>query len=64
MRDGRLQCVQAIIERQKRMPAEGDDDRLFLDRQHRRSAAAFGPVRRSATELRAFHLRTVFWLMP
>src|SRR3954470_8316579 len=37
MRDCRLECVQAVIERQKRMPAEANDDRLFLDRQHRRS---------------------------
>src|SRR3954465_7335280 len=37
MRDCRLGCVQAVIERQKRMPAEANDDRLFLDRQHRRS---------------------------
>src|SRR3954452_11817476 len=37
MRDCRLECVQAVIERQKRMPAEDNDDRLFLDRQHRRS---------------------------
>src|SRR3954466_2030855 len=37
MRDCRLECVQAIIERQKRMPAEANDDRPFLDRQHRRS---------------------------
>src|SRR5438045_1331236 len=37
MRDCRLECVQAVIEWQKRMPAEANDDRLFLDRQHRRS---------------------------
>src|SRR3954451_19122225 len=37
MRDCRLECVQAVIERQKRMPAKANDDRLFLDRQHRRS---------------------------
>jgi len=40
------------------MPAEANDDRLFLDRQHRQSRF-FGPVRRS-TELRAFRLRTIF----
>ena len=28
MRDGRLQCIEAIIERQERMPPEGDNDRL------------------------------------
>src|SRR4051812_42682927 len=37
MRNCRLGGVQAVIERQKRMPAEANDDRLFLDRQHRRS---------------------------
>src|SRR5271165_2450279 len=36
MRDGRLQGVKAIVERQQRMLSEGDDDRLVLERQHRR----------------------------
>src|SRR6266496_5038416 len=36
MRDRRLQGVEAIVERQQRVPAEGDDDRLLFDRQHRR----------------------------
>jgi hypothetical protein len=31
MRDGRLQGVQAIVERQQSMPSEGDNDGLFLD---------------------------------
>jgi hypothetical protein len=31
MRDGRLQGIEAIVERQQRMPPESDDDRLFLD---------------------------------
>ena len=35
MRDGRLQGIQTIDERQQCMPAECDDDRLFLDRQNR-----------------------------
>src|ERR1700730_12550164 len=35
MRDRRLQGIEAIVERQERMAAEGDDDRLLLDRQHR-----------------------------
>jgi hypothetical protein len=26
--------------------------------------ASFGPVGRSATDVRLFHLATVFWLMP
>src|ERR1700692_1945359 len=35
MRDRRLQGIETIIERQQRMAAEGDDDRLLPDRQHR-----------------------------
>jgi hypothetical protein len=31
MREGRLQCIEAIIERQQSMPPESDDDRLLLD---------------------------------
>ena len=31
MRDGRLQRIEAIIERQERMPPEGDNDRLVPD---------------------------------
>ena len=31
MRDGRLQGVQAIVERQQSMPSQGDNDGLFLD---------------------------------
>src|SRR5215207_9018973 len=37
VRDGRLKRIKAVIERQQRVPAEGDDDRLLLDGQHRRS---------------------------
>ena len=36
MRDGRLQGVQAVVQRQQRVPPEGDDDRLLFDRQDRR----------------------------
>src|SRR5665213_1238026 len=37
MRDRRLQRIEAIVQRQQRMPAKGDDDRLVLDGQDRRS---------------------------
>ena len=37
VRDGRLQGVEAVVERQQGMPSEGDDDGLFLDGQDRRS---------------------------
>src|SRR5579864_6102487 len=36
MRDRRLQGIKTIIERQERVPAESDDYRLLLKRQHRR----------------------------
>lgn len=36
MRDGWLQRIEAIVERQQRMPPESDDDRLLLDREHGR----------------------------
>ena len=36
VRDGGLKGVEAIVERQQRMPPEGDDDRLLLDREDRR----------------------------
>src|ERR1700741_2807523 len=35
MRDRRLQGIEAIVERQQRVAAESDDDRLVLDGQHR-----------------------------
>jgi hypothetical protein len=31
MREGGLECVEAIVERQQGMSAEGDDDRFVLD---------------------------------
>lgn len=34
--DQLLSWIQAVVQRQQRMPAEDDDDRLLLDRQHRR----------------------------
>ena len=58
-----LQGIEAVVERQQRVLAEGDDDGLVLERQNR-GLGSFGPVGRSATEVRRFHLATVFWLMP
>ena len=34
MRDGGLQGIQAVIQRQQGMPTEGDDDGLVLDGEH------------------------------
>jgi hypothetical protein len=34
MRNGRLQSIEAIVERQQSMPAKGNNDGLFLDRQN------------------------------
>ena len=63
MRDGGLQGIEAIVERQHSMPLEGTDDGLFLCRQDCRSGL-LGPVRRSETDFRAFHLAMVFGLTP
>jgi hypothetical protein len=63
MRDRRLQRIEAAIERQQRVPAKGENDRLFpIDSTV--EVGCLGPVGRSATELRFFHLATVFGLMP
>ena len=37
MRDGGLQGVKAVVERQQGMPSESDDNGLFLNGQGRRS---------------------------
>src|SRR5450432_3281892 len=37
VRDGGLQSVKAVVERQQGMPPEGHDDGLFLNRQDRRT---------------------------
>jgi hypothetical protein len=51
MRDRRLQGIEAIVERQQRVPPEGDDDCLILDRKDR-GFGSLGPAGRSATEPR------------
>ena len=35
MRDRRLKCIETNVERQERMPPEGNDGSLFLNRQNR-----------------------------
>ncbi|MDB5369795.1 MAG: hypothetical protein JWP20_1353 [Roseomonas sp.] len=35
VRDGRLQGVEAVIKRQQRVPPEGDDHSLILNRENR-----------------------------
>ena len=35
VRDRRLQGIKTVIKRQQRVFAEGNDDRLFLNAQHR-----------------------------
>ncbi len=37
MRNRRLQRIEAIVQRQQRVLAEGADDRLIFQRQHRRA---------------------------
>jgi hypothetical protein len=36
VRNGRLECIKAVVERQQCVAAEGHDDGLILDRQDRR----------------------------
>src|SRR4029077_20988567 len=55
VRNGRLQGIEAVVERQPRMLSEGDDDSLFLGRQDCR-ARAFGPMGTSLTKARLRHL--------
>jgi hypothetical protein len=59
MWDRRLQGVEAVIERQKRMPPEGT---MIASSSSERTVdfASRGPVGRSATDDRFFHLATVF----
>ena len=63
MRDGRLQSVQAIVERQQSMPPEGNDD-ASSSADRTVDPGSLGPVRRSETDFRDFHLATVFGLTP
>lgn len=37
MRNAGLQSIEAVVQRKQRVPAEGDDHRFLLDRQHGRS---------------------------
>ncbi len=63
MRDGGLQGVEAVVERQQGMPSERNNDGLFLNRQDCR-LGFLRPVGRSETEVRAFYFATVFVLTP
>jgi hypothetical protein len=60
--DGGLQGIQAVIERQQRMLAEGDDNSL-ISRDRTVERVCFGPVGWSAVVLRLRHLATVLGLM-
>jgi hypothetical protein len=60
VRDCRLERVEAIIKGQQGVLAEGDDDRLFVSIDSTVECGSFGPVGRSATEVRFFHFATVF----
>ena len=63
MWNGRLQSAEAIVERQQRMSSEGDDHASSsTDRAVDRGS--LGPVGRSETDDRAFHLAMVFGLTP
>ena len=58
----RLQRIEAVVQRQQGLLAEGDAGRLLLRGQHR-GARLFGPIGASATEVRFRHFATVLGLM-
>ena len=64
MRDRRLQRIEAVVERQQGMPAEGDDDRLFLELTAPSTAALSARSAGRSTDVRASPLATVFGLIP
>src|SRR3954469_9203419 len=53
MRDGGLERVEAVVQRQECVPPKGNDDGLFLEREHRRLGllGSGGPVGNRATLL-------------
>jgi len=63
MRDGGLQGIRAVVQRQQGMPTKGDDDGLVLDAEHG-GPRLFGARRQVVDELRCVYLAMVFWLTP
>jgi hypothetical protein len=63
MRNRRLKRVEAVVERQKRMPRKA---MITASSSTARTVdpASLGPVGRSETEVRFFHLATVLGLIP
>src|SRR5215212_5944304 len=53
MREGGLEGIEAVVQRQERVAPKGNDDRLFLEREHRRLGllGSGGPVGNRATLL-------------
>jgi hypothetical protein len=54
MRDGRLQGIEAIVERQQRMPPESNNDRLLRDGKDGGRAGLAMPLGRPRTYRRCF----------
>jgi hypothetical protein len=63
VRDRGLQGVEAVVQRKQRVPAEGDDHRLILDRQHGGSGD-LGAGRQIGGGGPLLPLGDVFWLIP
>ena len=61
MRDRRLQGIEAVVEGKQRVLPEGDNDRFFLDAQHRGMRVLRAGCT-SAVPLRLRHLATVLGL--
>lgn len=63
VRDRRLQAIEAIVERGRRVPPEGDDDRTLFDRKHA-GAQLLGPIRAAAVLVRLCPFCTGVGLTP
>jgi hypothetical protein len=64
MRDCRLKRVEAVVERQQRVCLRKATTTASSSTVRTVDRGSFGPVRRSATDLRAFHFAMVFGLTP
>lgn len=63
MRNRRLQRKEAVVERQQRIAPEGDET-ASSSMERTVDRGSFGPVGRSAVEVRSRDFATVFWLIP
>ena len=64
VRDRGLQGIETVVQGQQRVLTEGETMIASSSMLSTVERASFGPVGRSFTAVRFFHLATVFWLTP